>query len=337
MENNKDVFSSLIERAKNKKGKKIVFPEGEDQRVIDAVKKLIQEDACNCILLGDEEIIKQKLGTDADVVEIIDISKPSDVRTKYAEALYELRKHKGLTREQAESIITKGMYYACMMVKMQDADGIVAGAVYHSADVMRPTFQIIKQRKDVTIASSCFIMEVPAERSASIGENGFAIFADCAVATYPNATELASIALASRDSARDLCGMTPRIAMLSYSTASNASDDEVIKKIKESIEIFKQQDNKTLIEGEIQADASMSCEVAQRKNPNTQLKGRANVFVFPDINAGNIAYKLVQRFSGVRAVGPIIQGLNAPVNDLSRSATAEEIYLTTIITILQTK
>ena len=329
-------FNLLIEKAKAFNDKTLVFPEGEDKRVADAVKMLVENNSCKVVVLGKSAEVKAVF--DGDILSkivFIDTEIESEKKSQYAEALYELRKAKGLTPEQAMKLVSIPIYYGAMMVKLGDADGMVAGAVLHSADVMRPVFQIIKQRKDIVKASSCFIMEVP--NGKPFGENGFMIFADCAVNQYPNAEELASIALASRDSAKNLCGMTPKIAMLSYSSASKDSDDETIIKIKKAIEIFKESDNETIIDGEIQSDTAILPETAKRKMPNSPLKGDANVLIFPDINAGNIGYKLVQHFSGIRAVGPILQGLNKPVNDLSRSATAEEIYLTSIITLLQTQ
>ena len=333
---NKDPFLSMIERAKPLNNKTIVFPEGEDARVASAIKMLIDNNACKVVVLGDAQKIAEVF--DSEVLGKVTVVDTSDQTAKsefYAEQLYELRKAKGLTIEQARELVKVPIYYGAMMVKLGDADGMVAGAVLHSADVMRPAFQIIKQRKDIVKASSCFIMEFPEDKN--FGENGFMVFADCAVNQYPNAEELASIALASRDSANYLCGMEPKIAVLSYSSASTNSDDEVIIKEKEAIRLFKEKDSKTLIEGEMQADCAILPDTAKRKFPNGKLNGRANVLIFPDINAGNIGYKLVQHFTGGRAVGPIIQGLNKPVNDLSRSATAEEIYLTAIITLLQTQ
>lgn len=334
--NKQNPFDSMIERAKSKSDKTLVFPEGEDLRIVEAVRMLAENKSCKVVVLCKEEEVKQKYNNEVfNCVTFIDTSKDSETKSKYAQELYEIRKSKGLTIEQANGLVSAPIYYGSMMVKLGDADGMVAGAVLHSADVMRPVFQIIKQRKDIVKASSCFVMEVP--NGKPFGENGFMIFADCAVNQYPNAEELASIALASRDSAKNLCGMTPKIAMLSYSTGSNGSTDETIVKIKKAIEIFKENDSETIIDGEIQSDTAILPETAKRKMPNSVLKGDANVLIFPDINAGNIGYKLVQHFSGIRAVGPILQGLNKPVNDLSRSATAEEIYLTSIITLLQTE
>lgn len=330
-----DKFNDLIERAKKFNKKTICFPEGEEKRVASAVEMLVKNNSCKVVLLGNKNKIENLLSKQVvEKVSIIDPLKETDEQKDLADKLYELRKEKGLTQEKANELIKQPMYYACMLLKLDIVDGVVAGSVLHSADVMRPAFQIIKQRKDILKASSCFIMEMP--DNSEFGENGFMIFSDCAVNPYPTADELAGIALASRDSAKKLCNIKPRIAMLSYSTASEKTDDENILKIKKAVEMFKALDNKTIIEGEIQADAAIIPEVAKRKSPNGILKGRANVLIFPDINAGNIAYKLVQHITGKRAVGPIIQGLNKPVNDLSRGATAEEIYLTTIITLLQT-
>ena len=331
----KDVFNGLIERAKQYSGKTICFPEGEEKRVVEAIEMVVKNNLCKVITFASNDV-KEKLYSKKalEQITIIDASLETEQSKELANALYELRKEKGLTQEMAESLIKQPMYYSCMLLKQGLADGIVAGAVLHSADVMRPAFQIIKQKKNILKASSCFLMEMP--EGSSLGENGFMIFADCAVVQYPTAEELAGIALASRDSAKALCGINPRIAMLSYSTNASKTDDEVLLRIKKAVELFKEQDSETIIEGEIQADASILPEVAQRKSPNGVLGGKANVLIFPDINAGNIGYKLVQHFTKTRAVGPIIQGLNKPVNDLSRGATSEEIYLTTAVTLLQT-
>ncbi len=331
-----DVFNSMVERARKFSGKTIVFPEGEDERVAKAVEMLVQDGTCKVVVLGNTKKVNEVFKKEVlQKVNFIDCEVQDSKSEFYAEQLFEMRKAKGLTESQAKELVKLPIYYGALMVKLGDADGMVAGAVLHSADVMRPAFQIIKQRKDIVKASSCFVMEMPKDKE--LGENGFMIFADCAVNQYPNAEELASIALASRDSAISLCGMEPKIAMLSYSTDAKKTDDEVILKIKKAIEIFKENDNNTLIEGEMQADSAILPNTAKRKFPSSKIGGKANVLIFPDINAGNIGYKLVQHFTGGRAVGPIIQGLNKPVNDLSRSATAEEIYLTTIITLLQTE
>lgn len=327
--------AKLIERAKQIKGKTLVFPEGEDERVLEAAKRVSSEKLCKVVLLGNEEVVGKQVENDSNIV-VIDPTKPSKERDELAGVIYEIRKSKGLTMEDAKSIIQEGIYYACAMLVSGLADGVVAGARLHSADVMRAAFQIVKGKKETPLVSSCFIMEVPEDKTDILGEDGFMIFSDCAVCTYPNAKELAQIAYASSQTARNICGIEPKVAMLSYSTAAKSTKDEVILKIKEAVEEFKAIDNKTLIEGEIQSDAATRPSTAKLKNPDTKLCGKANVLVFPDINAGNIGYKLVSGFSGARAIGPVLQGLNKPVNDLSRGSNAEEIYLTAVITLLQT-
>lgn len=327
------VFEKLISKAKEQKGKTLVFPEGEDERVIEAAKKLADENICKVILLGNKDVILPQIINKSIVV--INPNEKTEESMNLALGLYELRKNKGLTIEEANSIIKRGIYYACMMLNKGLVDGVVAGARLHSADVMRAAFQVIKGKKETPLVSSCFIMEVPEDKADKFGENGFMVFSDCAVCTYPSAKDLAQIALASKETAEKICGITPKIAMLSYSTNATKTEDEVLLKVKEAVREFKMVDNKTLIEGEIQLDAAIRPDTAKIKNPNTKLNGEANVLVFPDINAGNIGYKLVSNFAGTRAVGPILQGLNKPVNDLSRGSNAEEIYLTAIITLLQ--
>ncbi len=334
--NKNDTFNLLVERARELNYKTIVFPEGEDKRVAEAVEMLVNNNTCKVVVLGEAVAVENGFSKDVlSKITFIDTTLETEQSEKYAQEFYELRKTKGITIEQAREIIKQPIYFGAVMVKLGDADGMVAGAVLHSADVMRAAFQVIKQKKEILKASSCFVMEVPEGRP--FGENGFMIFADCAVNQYPNAEELAGIALASRDSAISLCGMEPKIAMLSYSTNATKTEDETILKIKEAIKYFKEKDSETLIEGEMQADTAILESTASRKFPTSKIAGRANVLVFPDINAGNICYKLAQHFGGGKAVGPIIQGLNKPVNDLSRSCTAEEIYLTAVITLLQSK
>lgn len=331
-----DVFEPIIERAKKIEGKTLVFPEGEDLRVSCAVKKLIKETSTKVVVLGDLDKIND-MYEPSDRLTLIDPQIDSEEKQKYARNLYELRKSKGLTEDEAYSIISEVNYYGCMMLKLGYADGIVSGAVTKSADVMRPAFQIIKQKPEITIASSCFIMEVPEFRQEFLGENGLMVLADCAVVPYPDAEGLASIALSSAETAKNICGFSPRVSMLSYTSGSKNSKDETVIKIKKAVDIAKTIDPELLIEGELQADASINRETAKRKVPESKIAGRANVLVFPDINAGNIGYKLIQQFAGVRAVGPIIQGLNKPVNDLSRGANEEEIYLTALITLIQSE
>ena len=331
MQNN--VFDIFETRAKTIKGKTLVFPEGDEPRVVNAVKKLVKNNICNVVVLGDNDKLNEYYN--GYNVTKIDPRIATPKQLSYATKLYEIRKHKGLTEKQASSIITDVNYYACMMLQTGDADGMVSGAVTKSADVMRPAFQIIKQKSDISLASSCFIMEIPENKRDVLGENGLMVLADCAVVPYPDADGLHAIAESSIQTAKNICGMTPRVSFLSYSSNAQTTNDETILKIKEAATKTKLKHPELIIEGELQADASLNPTTATTKVPNSKLAGRANVLIFPDLNAGNIGYKLIQQFSGVKAVGPIIQGLNKPVNDLSRGATDEEIYLTSLITLIQ--
>lgn len=327
-----DLFSALTERAKNVKNKTLVFPEGEDERIIKAATRIANEGLCKVIILGEGEELE---ALKSDVIKIINPKEETEESARLAEGLYEIRKNKGLTLDDAKKLVKEGIYYSCMMLSMGLADGVVAGARLHSATVMRAAFQIIKGSKETPLVSSCFIMEVPENKRETLGENGFMVFSDCAVCTYPNSKELAYIALASTKTAKNILGLEPKVSFLSYSTAAKKTEDETILKVKQAVEEFKTLSPETLVEGEVQLDAAVRPEVSALKNPESPVKGKANVLVFPDINAGNIGYKLASNFGSSRAIGPILQGLNKPVNDLSRGATEEEVYLTAVITLLQ--
>ena len=327
-------FDAIIEKAKSS-GKRIVLPEGFDDRVIEAAKKASLLDLCKVVILGDEELLVEKF-TKAELknIELINPLKDHKKREMYANTYYELRKNKGMTEEKALEEMKDNMKFACMMLHADDADGIVAGAVYHSADVMRPALQIIKSRPGVSKVSSSFIMEMP--KDSGFGENGFMVFSDCAVVINPTDEDLADIAILAADLAKNICGMKPRVGLLSYST-KGADDiaDEDVQKIKRAYKIIRRKDSSLIVDGELQADAAIVPSVANQKAKGSSVEGRANVLVFPNINAGNIGYKLVQRIAGVKAVGPILQGLKKPVNDLSRGTNADEIVLNMAITILQ--
>lgn len=332
--NMSNIFNVFEQRAREIKGKTLVFPEGDEPRVSRAVKKLLENNMCKVVVLGDEKILNE-MYENHELLAKIDPKPTTEKQQKYAQELYELRKHKGLTEEQACSIITDVNYYGCMMLKLGDADGLVSGAITTSADVMRPAFQIIKQKKEISIASSCFIMEIPENKVDILGENGLMVLADCAVVPYPDEEGLHAIAESSIETAKNICGMTPRVSFLSYTSNTAKTTDETTLKIKAAAKRTQEKHPELVIEGELQADASLNAQTAKTKVPNSKIAGRANVLIFPDLNAGNIGYKLIQQFSGVKAVGPIIQGLNKPVNDLSRGATDEEIYLTSLITLIQ--
>lgn len=330
------VFDNLIEKAKHT-NKKIVLTETEDSRVIEAAGKAASMDLCKVMLLGKEEELKSHFSEVAlKNITFIDTSVSNEKSAEYANVLYELRKAKGMTEEQAKSLVKDKLTYAMLMIKTGDADGVVSGAITHTADVLRPAFQIVKVKPGISKVSSVFIMESP--DGSKYGENGFLIFADCGVNPNPTDEDLAEIAMISSETAKNICGMNPRVALLSYSTKSgDEMKDENVCKVKRAVEILKTKAPDLEVDGELQSDAALVESVAKIKAPGSKVAGHANVLIFPDLNSGNIAYKLVQRLAGVQAVGPILQGLNAPVNDLSRGTSADEIVLCMAITILQAK
>lgn len=328
-----DAFDSIIERAKHK-GKRIILTEIEDERIITAANIAAEMDLCKVILLGKESEIAGKISETAKSnIIFIDPSETSEAQKKYIDLLVELRSAKGMTEELAKEQIKNKLTFAMLMLRSGDADGVVSGAITHTADVLRPAFQIVGTKPNVKKVSSVFIMESPNE---NFGDNGFLIFADCGVNPNPTDEELAEIAVLSSESAKVLCGMNPKVALLSYSTNSgDEMKDENVNKVKRALKLAKELAPDLVIDGEIQADAAIVPSVAKLKSPDSVLGGKANVLVFPDLNAGNINYKLVQRLAGVKAVGPILQGLKMPVNDLSRGTNAEEIVLCMAITSLQ--
>lgn len=330
-----NVFDGLIEKARHT-GKRIILTESEDQRVIDAAKKAAALDLCKVVLLGKKDELESNFSAEElENIEFVDTFEDTDKKQEYVNLLVELRKAKGMTEEKAKEQVKDKLVYAMLMLKSGDADGVVSGAITHTADVLRPAFQIVKMKPNVGKVSSVFIMESPNE---NYGENGFLIFADCGVNPNPTDEDLAEIAMLSSETAKTICGMEPKVALLSYSTASgDEMEDENVCKVKRAMKILKEKAPDLAVEGEIQADAALVESVAKLKCPGSKVAGKANVLIFPDLNAGNIAYKLVQRLAGVQAVGPILQGLNSPVNDLSRGTSADEIVLAMAITTLQAK
>ncbi|MDO6354126.1 phosphate acetyltransferase [Caloramator sp. CAR-1] len=321
-------------KAKARANKKtIVLPEGEEIRTIKAAEIIVKEGLANLIMLGDEEkimSIAKENGVSLEGVKIIN-PKKSEKLEFYANQLYEIRKNKGMTLEKALETVKDEMYFGTMMVKMKDADGMVSGAIHSTGDLLRPAMQIIKTAPGVSIASSIFIMEVP---NPNFGDNGLFIFADCAVNPNPTAEELASIAVASAMNAKNLCGMEPRVAMLSFSTKGSAKH-ELVDKVIEATKIAKEMAPDLMIDGELQLDAAIVPKVAELKSPGSQVAGKANVLIFPDLQSGNIGYKLVQRLANAEAIGPICQGFAAPVNDLSRGCSVEDIVNVVAITAVQ--
>ena len=327
---------SFIEEIKNraKEDKKtIILPEAEDKRVLEAASKVIKQGFAKVILLGDEEKIKEDSSKNKIDLDGVDIINPltSDKKEEYKQKLYELRKNKGMTLEKADKIVRDPLYFGTMMVKLDDADGMVSGAVHTTGDLLRPGLQIIKTAPGVSVVSSFFIMMVPGSK---YGENGMLLFSDCAVNPNPNYEQLAAIAIATADTARNLCKVEPRVAMLSFSTMGSA-DHELVEKVRKATELAKELRPDLLIDGELQLDAAIVESVAAQKAPNSKVAGKANVLIFPDLQSGNIGYKLVQRFAGAEAIGPMCQGFAKPINDLSRGCTSDDIVSVVMLTAVQ--
>ena len=327
-----ELMKKIWEAAKSNK-KKIVLPEGNEERTIAAAQKIYDIGLAHPILVGDtNEILAKAKELDVDLshVEIINPNEAENLQ-KYINAFYELRKAKGVTMEKAEKIVRDPLYFATMMVKLDDADGMVSGAVHTTGDLLRPGLQIIKTAPGVSCVSSFFIMEVP---NSPYGDNGLLFFADCAVNPMPNEDMLASIAIATADNARLLSKIDPKVAMLSFSTMGSA-DHEVVDKVRNATIKAKELRPDLDIDGELQLDAAIVPKVAKQKAPESKVAGNANVLVFPDLQAGNIGYKLVQRFANAEAIGPVCQGFAKPINDLSRGCSSEDIVNVVALTAVQ--
>lgn len=324
-------IDSVKERAK-KDIKTIVLPESEDRRTLEAAAKTLAEGNAKVILLGNEEQIK-KDAADLDIsgAVIVDPLK-TDKLDSYVDTLVELRKAKGMTPEKArEALTTDRATFGVMMVKMGDADGMVSGACHSTADTLRPSLQILKTAPGTKIVSSFFIMVVP---NCEYGANGTFVFGDCGLCQNPTSEELAAIAGSSAKSFKALVGGEPLVAMLSHSTKGSAKHAD-IDKVTEAVRIAKEEYPDIKLDGELQADASIVPSVGASKAPGSDVAGRANVLIFPDLDAGNIGYKLVQRLAKAEAYGPITQGIAKPVNDLSRGCSAEDIVGVIAITAVQ--
>ncbi|MCM8710588.1 phosphate acetyltransferase [Clostridium sp. SYSU_GA19001] len=327
-----DLMKGFWEKAKSDI-KKIVLPEGEEERNILASAIIKKEGLAQLVLLGNAEKIKEKaksLKADIKGIEILD-PESSELVSTYAKEFYELRKSKGVTIEKAEKIVKDPMYFGTMMVKLGHADGLVSGAVHTTGDLLRPGLQIIKTAPGISTVSSFFIMLIP---DCEYGKNGMLLFSDCAVNPNPTAEQLAAIAISTADTAKKLCNMEPKVAMLSFSTKGSA-DHELVDKVRKATEIAKELRPDLQIDGELQLDAAIVKKVANQKAPGSSVAGEANVLIFPDLQSGNIGYKLVQRFAKAEAIGPVCQGFAKPVNDLSRGCSAEDIVNVVAVTAVQ--
>lgn len=323
-------LQQISERAK-RDIQTIVLPESSDIRTIKAAAMVQEKGIARIVLVGKEKEI-EKLAGELDISKVGIVDPESSPKfEEYANAFYELRKAKGVTLEKAREIIRDELYWGVMMVKMGDADGMVSGAIHSTADTLRPALQILKTAPGTKLVSSFFVIVVP---DCEYGNNGTFVFSDCGLVENPGAEELSEIALASAKSFKNLVEGDPKVAMLSYSSYGSAKS-ELTEKVIEATKLAKQKAPALILDGELQADAAIVPSVGQSKAPGSNVAGSANVLVFPDLNCGNISYKLVQRLAKAEAYGPVTQGIAKPVNDLSRGCSAEDIVGVVAITAVQ--
>ena len=316
------VLDNIFEHARHAP-KTIVLPEGSDERVAEAAARAVSDQLCNVILIGDPPsgiAMPSK-------VEIINPVQHDDFDA-YVEKLFELRKHKGMTLDRARTELASPLVFAAMMVQMGHADGTLGGAVHTTADTVRAALQIIGKAPDTASVSSFFLMVLPGQPEKVV------LFSDCALVALPNASQLAQIAIASAGSFQALTGEDARVAMLSFSTLGSADTPEV-QKVRQATALVKENAPHLVVDGELQFDAAFDAGVAAKKAADSPLKGAANIFVFPNLDAGNIGYKIAQRIGGAVAIGPILQGLAAPANDLSRGCSADDVYAMLAVTAVQ--
>jgi len=330
-----DLLQQIVARAKADK-QRIVLPEAEEERTLRAADKVLADDMADIILIGNPDNIKKLakewgLGN-IDKATIIDpMNNPKS--EEYAEKLAELRKNKGMTIEQARELVTKNnLYLGCMIIKTEGADGQISGALSTTGDTLRPALQIIKCAPGVTCVSGGLLLF---SKQKEFGENGVIVFGDVAVTPVPDAKQLAEIAICTAQTAKTIAGFTePRVAMLSFSTKGSAKH-EVVDKVVEATRLAHEMDPELKIDGELQADAALVPSVAEKKAPLSEIAGKANVLIVPNLEVGNIGYKLVQRLGDAVAIGPVLQGIARPVNDLSRGCTVDDIYYMVAITVCQ--
>ncbi|MGQ1787195.1 MULTISPECIES: phosphate acetyltransferase [unclassified Saccharicrinis] len=325
-----EFINKLKAKAKEDK-KRIVLPEGLEERTLKAADTIISEGFADIILIGNPDAIAKEAAkfnlSNIEKAKIVD-PQNHEKKEEYTNLLIELRKSKGLTREQAEELVLNPLYLSTLMIKSGDADGEVAGAENSTGDVLRPAFQIVKTLPGIKVVSGAFIMILPDDE---FGEKGMLVFADGAVHPNPTASELAEIAVVTGKTTKSIVGIEPRVAMLSFSTKGSAKH-EMVDKVVEATRLAKEMDPDLKIDGELQADAAIVEAIGAKKAPGSEIAGKANVLVFPNLETGNICYKLVQRMAHAEAIGPVLQGMAAPINDLSRGCSVSDIVNLVAIT-----
>ncbi|OGO80381.1 MAG: phosphate acetyltransferase [Clostridiales bacterium GWC2_40_7] len=323
-------MDSIYQKARTGK-KKIVLAEGTEERTLKAAEIIVTEGLADIVLLGDAKETMGKMNIPHhEHLDIIDYKKSNAFRS-YVNEFYELRKNKGITFTDAEEIMKNPLYFGAMMVRMGDADGMVAGAESTSADLLRAAFQVVTSKPGILVVSSCFIFEF--ENNPYL-KDGILFYADCVINLNPTAEQLAAIAVSTAETVKMLGGIEPRVAMLSFSTKGSAKH-EMVDKVVDAFKIAKQMSPELQIDGEMQVDAAIVDFIGKMKCPDSPIAGKANVLIFPDLQSGNIAYKITERLAGAKVIGPVAQGFNKPVNDLSRGCSVEDIVNVVAITAVQ--